>query len=151
MDDAAFARLMEESMPSMYRMAMSLLRRQADAQDAVQQALLNAWAARERACAGAERAWLTRILINECRNIQRYRMRVLPAEALPEEIYTPPDTALRDAVERLPEKLRTPFLLKYMEGMSEKEICAALRLSLSCVKSRLLRARRALEKEATEE
>lgn len=150
MEDAAFARLMEESMPAMYRMAMSLLHRQADAQDAVQQALLKAWAARERARAGAERAWLMRILVNECRNIQRYRMRVSPVESLPEEIYTPPDTALRDAVERLPEKLRTPFLLKYMEGMSEKEICAALRLSLSCVKSRLLRARRALEKEAME-
>lgn len=151
MDDAAFARLMEESMPSMYRVAMSILRRQADAQDAVQQALLNAWTARGRARRDAERAWLMRILINECRNIQRYRMRVLPLESMPETPYTPPDTALRDAVEALPDKLRVPFLLKYMEGMSEKEICAALRLSLPCVKSRLLRARRALEGEAKEQ
>lgn len=96
MDDAAFARLMEESMPAMYRVAMSILRRQADAQDAVQQALLNAWAARGRARRGAERAWLMRILINECRNVQRYRMRVLSVESVPETPYAPPDGAFQE-------------------------------------------------------
>ena len=47
----------------------------------------------------------------------------------------------------LAEKLRTPLLLRYMEGFTEKEIAQALGVSLPTVKSRLHRARRALREE----
>lgn len=151
MDDAAFIRLCEEKTTAFYRMAVSILRRRQDAQDAVQQALLKGWAAREKARPGCEQAWVMRIVINECRNIQRHRMRMVPMEALPEAPYLPPDPALRSAVDALPESLRLPLLLRYMENMPEKEIAIALRVSLPAVKSRLHRARRLLRAELKEE
>ena len=153
MDDESFIRLCEARAEALYRTAYSLLGARQDAEDAVQQALLRAWAARDRVRPGSERAWLLRIAVNECRNIQRERMRTTPVERVPEraEPFEPPDIALRDAVDKLPEGLRLPLLLRYMEEMKESEIAAALGLSVTAVKSRLFRARRALRKALGEE
>lgn len=130
--------------PAMKRVALSILRSDADAQDAVQQALLNAWARREGIDDKRLSAYLMRVVVNECRNIQRARMRVFPVEALPESAFEPPDTGLREALDALPETLRTPLLLKYMEGFTEREIVAILSLTLPQLKSRLFRARKKL-------
>ena len=151
MDDATFMRLFAGNIAPLYRVAVSILRRQQDAEDAVQQALLRGWQARRKAWPGCEKAWMMRIVINECRNIQRYRMRVTPVEVMPETPSEGPDIALRMAVDALPENLRLPLLLKYMESMSEKDIAIALRLSVPAVKSRLLRAKRTLRNELNEE
>ena len=112
---------------------------------------MKGWASRKRIWKGSEQAWMMRVVINECRNIQRHRMRVSPIERLPDNPSDWPDMALRVAVDALPETLRLPLLLKYMESMSEKEIALALRLSVSAVKSRLHRARQALRNELNEE
>lgn len=150
-DDATFVNVSREAMPSLYRISLGILRRPQDAQDAVQQGLMKAWAARHKARGGSERAWITQIVIHECRNIQRYRQRVTPVESMDEAEWTPPDRTLRDAVDALPQSLRLPVLLKYMEGMSEREVAQAMRLSAAAVKSRLLRARKALRKLLNEE
>lgn len=65
MNEVDFTGLCREHMPGLYRISMALVRNHADAQDAVQQALMKAWAARDRMRPGAERAWLMRIVINE--------------------------------------------------------------------------------------
>ena len=44
--------------PGLYRLALSILRREADAQDAVQQAAVNAWAAADSMKPGGEKAYL---------------------------------------------------------------------------------------------
>lgn len=147
MDREEFTGRVEALLPGLYRIAVSVLRNRADAQDAVQQALLNAWTARERILSDNLRAYVTRIVVNECRNIQRAHMRVTVTERPPETAYEPPDGALREALDALSEPLRTPLLLKYMEGYSEQEVCRALRLPLTTVKSRLYRARMALKRE----
>ena len=49
-----------------------------------------------------------------------------------------------DAVERLPEKIRTVIILHYLEGFSVDETAKMLRLSVSAVKMRLARGRDAL-------
>ena len=114
--------------------------------DAVQQAAEKAWKASGRIHPGCEKAYITRIVINECRNIQRHRMRVVPSADFPvfrqEE---KPDGELAEAIAELPEKYRTPLLLKYMEGYSEKEAAEALRISAAALKSRLFRARKLLK------
>ena len=97
---------------------------------------------------------MMRIVINECYNILRQRKRTVPAQDALEKADAPvqqADPALYDAISALPENLRTPFLLKYMEGMSEKEVAAALRLPLPSVKNRLFRARKKLQIELKEE
>lgn len=154
MDETTYIAVSEQYMPSLYRAAYSIVQNRHDAEDAVQQALLNAWKGREKARDGAERAWMMRIVINECYNILRQRKRTVPAQDALEKADAPvqqADPALYDAISALPENLRTPFLLKYMEGMSEKEVAAALRLPLPSVKNRLFRARKKLQIELKEE
>lgn len=153
MDDESFIRLCEARANALYRAAYAVLGSRQDAEDAVQQALMKGWAARRSARSGGA-AWLTRIVVNECRNIQRERRRVTPVARMPEPEPPPedaPDGALGEAVAALPESLRLPLLLKYAEGFSEKEVAAALGLSLTATKSRLLRARRALRRALGEE
>lgn len=134
-------------LPTLYRIAVGLLRCDADARDAVQQALLKGWEKRESARPGAFRWYLTRILINECRNIQRGRMRVFPVEAPPAVVTESPEySALYDALYALREELRLPLMLKYLQGMSEKEAARALGIPVTTLKNRLFRARRALKK-----
>ena len=154
MDEATYIALSEAHMASFFRMAYSILRNRSDAEDAVQQALMNAWRTREKARDGSERAWVTRILINECYDILRARRRAVPMERLPEgetPFHSSADSGLYDAIQSLPDSLRLPFLLKYMEGMTEKETAAALRLPPGSVKHRLFRARKALQKILNEE
>lgn len=151
MDETTYIAVSEQYMPSLYRAAYSIVQNRHDAEDAVQQALLNAWKGREKARDGAERAWMMRIVINECYTILRKRQRSIPTDQVPETPVQQADPALYEAISALPENLRTPFLLKYMEGMSEKEVAAALGLPLPSVKNRLFRARKKLQKELQEE
>ncbi len=93
---------------------------------------------------------MMRIVINASYDLCRKRRRAVPVAEVPEERASSGDgeyAALLDMIRRLPQTLRTPFLLKYMEGMTEKEVGAALRIPLTSVKNRLYRARTALQKE----
>lgn len=145
-DERAFIRAAQEELDGLYRLSLSILRTPADAQDAVQQGMLRAWEKRAQVSDEEKlRAWLTRIVINECRNIQRKRMRVFPAADVPgRQEEESAEDGLREALGMLPEKLRTPLLLKYMEGFSEREIAQALGMTQAAVKSRLHRGRKAL-------
>ena len=126
-DRQEYERVAQEALPMLYRIAMGILRCDADARDAVQQALLKGWEKKENAQPGKFRWYLTRIVINEARNIQRYRMRVFPAEMPPAVQQMSPDyQELYDAIFALPEDLRLPLLLKYMQDLSEKEGARAL-------------------------
>ena len=138
--------------PGLYRLALSILRREADAQDAVQQAAVNAWAAADRMKPGGEKAYISRVVINECRNIQRHRLRIFPMEK-PEDTPDPacPDSELKAVVDSLPETLRLPLLLRYMEGYSEKETAETLHISVAALKSRVFRARNQLKDMIIEE
>ena len=91
-----FEQLFMAMYPGLYRLACSILRHEADAQDAVQQAAVNAWAAADRMKPGGEKAYITRVVINECRNIQRHRLRIVPMER-PEDTPDPsrPDSELK--------------------------------------------------------
>ncbi len=154
MDEATYTAIAEQYLPSFFRTAYSLLRNRSDAEDATQQALLNVWRARDRVRSGTERAFMTRVVVNECRNIQRKRMRGFPVAEAPQEEQAcaqPEDTALDEAIAALPESLRTPFLLKYMEEMTAKDIALVLGLPLASVKNRLFRARKKLQKTLSEE
>lgn len=145
-DDRAFTREASEQLPALYRLSYSILRSQADAQDAVQQGMLRAWERRAQVSPEGFRSWLTRIVINECHNIQRRRMRVFPVGEMPEREQQE-SGELAEAIDALPERLRTPLLMRYMEGYSEREIAAALRVPVTTVKNRLFRARKALKKQ----
>jgi RNA polymerase sigma-70 factor (ECF subfamily) len=132
--------------PTLYRLCMSILRTEQDAQDAVQQGLMKAWAKKDSVRPETFRSFLTRIIINECRNIQRHRQRIFPVEQMDiaGETFIPEESELRSAIDALPEKLRTPLLMYYMEDYLEREIAQTLQISLVAVKNRLFRARKSL-------
>ena len=112
MNKIAFEELYIQHLPGLFRLAQSILRQPADAEDAVQQAVLQAWQQIDTIQYGKEKAYLARIVINECHNIQRLRQRIVPVTVFPD--LAEPETKimeLRGAMERLPEKLRLPFLL----------------------------------------
>ena len=140
-----FGQLYLQLLPGLYRLAQSILRQREDAMDAVHQAIEKAWKASAGIRSGGEKAYITRIVINECRNIQRYRMRVVPRADFPGNRPEPTGGELAGAIAGLPEKYRLPLLLRYMEGYSEKETAETLHISVAALKSRLFRARKLLK------
>ena len=147
MTKESFEQLYIQMLPGLYRLAASILYHREDAMDAVQQAAEKAWRVSDRIQSGREKAYIVRIVINECRNIQRYRKRVVPRSDFAEEkTYDENENPeLYATICGLPEKYRLPLLMKYMEGFSEKDIAETLHISEGAVKSRLHRARNKLK------
>ena len=127
---------------TLYRVARGYLRTWDECADAVQEALCKAWDKRKRVDESYFRPWLTRIVINECHNIGRRKKRLIPvAEPEREPVPEPVLPELADALEALPEKLRLPLTLHYLEGFSVEEVSRILRIPAGTVKSRLHQAR----------
>ncbi len=142
----------------MYRIARSMLRSDHDCGDALQNAVFAAW--RKLPSLGEEvrfEAWLMRIVVNACRDMQRGYMRrkeEMPVEEALQAASLPPrDVDLQMALQTLPEKFRLPILLHYMNGLSVPEIARVLWLPQTTVKGRiregLKKLRRLLEEEET--
>jgi len=138
----------------MYRIALSYTASSADAEDAMQEALLRAWKRRDTLRdVSVFGTWLNRILINECKTLLRRRRRQVAEDQLPAIAVPPPDEgamALRTALFALPEKYRVPLVLHLLEGYTLQETAALLRLPLGTVKTRVARAKKKLEEEVSE-
>lgn len=149
---AEFAARVEACERRLYRIARTMLRSDADCEDAVQEALLKAWAKRNSLREEAFfETWLTRILINECRNLVRRRP-VVETE-LPETLAAPQadDNGLLAALMNLPEKHRITLELHYIEGYGIREVAQILHVPEGTVKWRLNRGRTLLRQELGEE
>ncbi len=148
MDKDYFVQEIERISGMLYRVSYAILRHDEDCKDALQETALKAWEKR-----GSLRdknlfsTWMTRILINECRNIQRKSRGSVSLEDIPEPSVPPPDPALAMALEKIPENLRLPLVLKYSEGMNYAQIAKVLRLPLATVRGRIYRAKKQLRKE----
>lgn len=137
----------------LYRISCGLLKNPQDRMDAVQEAIVKAWA-NVHALRRAEyfETWLTRILINECHNIQNARKNIVQLESIPEQgAYQGDNKPLRDALLALEMQLRIPVLLYYMEGYKLREIAQILRIPEGTVKTRLTRAKKKLKSLLEEE
>lgn len=145
MDEQAFLDAVRRDQAMLYRVAYTLLHNGEDCNDALQDAVVNAWrrlhTLRDEK---AFRAWMTRITVNCAKDMLRRRR--LETVELTETIAAPPvaDPALSDALARLKEGLRLPITLYYMEGLSVAEIAQAMRLPQGTVKNRLARGRKKL-------
>lgn len=139
---------------TMYHVAKTLLKSDADCADAIQEAIVKAFCEihtlRKDSCA---KTWLVRIVINECYAIMRKEKRLVSLEdaALEQEAEEKGDYSdLYEAVSRLPEEIRLTVTLYYMEGYHIKEIAALMKTTESAVKNRLMRARAKLKEELDE-
>jgi RNA polymerase sigma-70 factor (ECF subfamily) len=98
--------------------------------------------------------WLYRITINKCRDhLRKVKIRNIFSPIKDSEAdlgYTPDvensDIAriVREAIKKLPDKLRIPLTLKDIEGLSYQEIAEAMDCEIGTVKSRIFRAREGL-------
>lgn len=123
-----FAALAREHGRAMFRAARAVLDSDADAQDAVGEALLRAWQSFDRLRdPAAARPWLLKIAVN-CARAQLRRARpVLPLEeaagsAAPAE----EPLGLWELVRALPEDQRLAVTLYYYDGLSVGEIARVL-------------------------
>ena len=160
-DVDAFTALVAGRFEPIQRTAMAILGHEADARDAVADALAAIWRElpRLRDVAAFE-AWSTRILVHACRRRLRGRGRARvreltigaaetggemlassgPAGEVEERI------ALERAFERLDIEARSILVLHHLEGRGLAEIASVLAIPLGTAKSRLFAARRALER-----
>ena len=142
-DDELWQKMARAQTVMLYRLAYSQLRSDADAKDAVQQTLLRTWEKRAGIRDDSLRAYMMRTLINECHNIQRQRRRVEYVGEYP-DMASPPSAEyceVYEALALLPEKLRLPIYLKYLEGFDEKEAARVLGIPVTTFRGRLHRAR----------
>ena len=148
MEKDAFAARITAIKGRLYRVAASYLSGENDRLDAISEAIARAWA--RRFTLRDERlfeTWMTRILIRTCIDIQRTQKRMVPVEHLPEQVREPrpeEDIGLRDALDSLPQKLRTMVVLHYMEGFDVCEVAKLMGTTKGAVCSGLSRAREKL-------
>ncbi|UOK63955.1 sigma-70 family RNA polymerase sigma factor [Paenibacillus sp. OVF10] len=148
-DREAFIRLIRDIENSLYNTAKSMLRKEEDVADAIQETILNAYKSvhtlREPRYF---KTWLFRILINECNTmLSRRSLSTAYAEVPSEkrEHSSPYDEVdMREAVDRLEDSKRIVVVLHYFEDLSLRQVADALNISESAVKMRLTRARQEL-------
>lgn len=152
-DKNAFITLMEEQKQTMYKVAVGILRNDADAADAMQDTVLSCY---ENLQSLREpkyfQTWMTRILINHCNRIIAERKKVIPMDSYLEkenirnvqesadELLTINEEFL-EMLKQLEEKYRIVLLLYYVEEFSIKEISCILQLNENTIKTRLARGR----------
>ncbi|MGH7103151.1 MAG: RNA polymerase sigma factor [Acetobacteraceae bacterium] len=155
----------------LFRIARSILRDDAEAEDAVQESYVRALVSLDD-LKDAERAgaWLARITVNECLQRLRRRRESIPLTAISETMAdeactvslcvspsggrNPEDAAMQQearalieqAIDQLPVHFRTVFVACEIEQMPLAEAAAALGLHPVTVKTRLFRARRLLRR-----
>lgn len=163
-DKAACAECIEQHSAAVYRLALRLMRNEAEAEDVVQETFVSAFKAIDTFEGHSRLAtWLYRIAHNvalmRLRRVQPVLVAVdepvrdadgheAPRElfdwcCLPEQDFETAEARaeLEGAIAALPESLRSVFVLRELEGLSTEEAAEALGLSVDNVKTRLHRAR----------
>jgi RNA polymerase sigma-70 factor (ECF subfamily) len=154
---AAFSELFQEHEAQAYRLALTILRHEQDAQDAVQDAFLRVFENIKRFEGNSSfKTWFTRIVVNICRDrIRRnkvrrafsldwLRNRPSPHNVAREVARRQERQALWSFVDRLDEKYRLPIILHYYERLSCSEVAEILDIPTTTVYSRLNTARQQL-------
>lgn len=138
--------------PTVFRVAYSLVKSCADAEDITQEAFLRLYKSSEQFKSDENvKAWLIRVAINISKNhltsAWTRRKTQLPEEPALEK---DEDYALLEALNRLDKSYRAVIYLHYYEGYSVSEISRLLGISESNVKARLKRGRDRLKKYLSE-
>ncbi len=173
-DEMAFRLITERHNRRLYRIARTILQNDAEAEDAVQESYLRAFAALPgfRGLASLS-TWLTRITINEALGrkrkqrptigleemdaIQQSTAQVVPFPNMNSDTDPERSAAQREirrllehAIDALPESFRVVFVMLDVEEMSIEETATFLGIRPETVKTRLHRARRLLRRSLDE-
>jgi len=152
-DDEAFTTLVGRYERRFYAVARRMLGGDADAEDAVQTALLrvyrNASGYRDR---WSGSTWLYRVLTNVCIDHWRKRRQLAEAPDPGDALESRPADRLDidRALAKLPAEARAILLLCYIEGLPYAEIARVRGISVNTVKTQLSRAKRLMRRHLSE-
>ena len=172
-DKSAFDLLVRKYQHKVVKLVLRYVRNPAEAEDIAQEAFIKAYRALPQFRGdSAFYTWMYRIAINTAKNSLASRDRSPIAYDLdltdPEESHsvqtklqdpdTPEGMALTEeirlivnsAIEALPEELKTAIVLRELDGLSYEEIAAAMECPVGTVRSRIFRAREAIDKRLRE-
>ncbi len=167
-DKRAFDLLVRKYQHKVINLISRFVRDHSEVYDVAQEAFIKAYRALPNFRGdSAFYTWLYRIAINTAKNYLVARGRKLPSvdidaqeaeqyqgESSLKDYETPERLSLKDeieetvfkAIEELPEDLRIAITLREMEGMSYEEIAEAMQCPIGTVRSRIFRAREAIDK-----
>jgi RNA polymerase sigma-70 factor (ECF subfamily) len=159
-EPALFELLMRRYNQRLYRVARAILRDDAEAEDVMQQAYVNAYAHLQQFSGRSKLAtWLTRMAVHEALARLRRRARAgighstepeLSADLALASPHPDPErqafagelrTLLEEEIDALPDAYRMVFVLREVEGLTTLETAEGLDLGEEAVKTRLHRAR----------
>ena len=151
----AFAAVYDRYHQTLYRYCRSILKDDADAQDALQSTFTRALSALQRDQRSAPlRPWLFRIAHNEAISVLRRRRRdeqPLAEAALPVAASAEDQAGARARLEMLlgdlaslPERARSALVMRELSGLSHEEIAVALEISPGAAKQAIFEARRGI-------
>jgi len=162
-ETALFEILMRRHNQRIYRAARAVIKDEADTEDVMQQAYINAFTHLSQFQDRSQfSTWLTRITVHEALARRRKWKPEETSEDVMETLTSPqPDPerqayaaelrrVLEAAVDSLPETYRLVFMLRDIEGLSTSETAAGLELGDEAVKTRLHRARAMVRSAITE-
>ncbi len=151
-DARAFEALARRHQAALYRLAVRVMGDPGEAEDALQEALLDAWRRIGRFRADAAfSTWMYRILTNRCVAMLR-RRRPVPVEVVADRVPAPDSpertaeldagmAALGRAVQDLRDDLRIAWVLRELEGLGYSDIAHITGASEDAVRGRIHRAR----------
>ena len=166
-EKAAYDLLVLKYQQRIVNLVMRFVRNHSDALDVTQEAFIKAYRALPNFRGdSAFYTWLYRIAVNTAKNhlaVQSRRPRssdydvseieqIEGSSALKEQA-TPENLLLKDelqatvlkAIEDLPEDLKTAIMLRELEGLSYEEIASVMDCPIGTVRSRIFRAREAID------
>jgi len=166
-DRGAFDVLVLKYQHKVVKLVLRYVRNPAEAEDVAQEAFIKAYRALPKFRGdSAFYTWLYRIAINTAKNAAASRGRSpieyeldrdgeesYDVQARMKDTATPEALAMTEeirstvnaAIEALPEDLRTAIVLRELEGLSYEEIAAAMDCPVGTVRSRIFRAREAID------
>ena len=148
-----FVRRVEGVRMRLYRTAYLYLGSEADALEAVDEAVYQALRGLKKLRETEYfESWLTRILINGCKKELRRRQRFASLSELSEAAAEDLDRLpLQEAIQRLPEELRSVIVLRFFAGLTQAETAQTLQIPQGTVATRQRRALELLRLDLEEE
>ena len=161
--------LIKQYKNKIYGYSVYMIRNRMDAEDITQEVMIRLWQNIEKFNFYLAKGWIMRTTHNLCIDYIRRNKNIGQKEVNVDENYSEQledsscegnpysaasknitEARIKNAIESLPERLKSPFVLYELEGFKYKEISKILDVPLNSVKVNLLRARKLLQKELKE-
>ena len=141
----SFAELVQKNKASLYRLSKSILKNEADVQEAISETILKAYMnIHKLKLMDSFKPWIMKILVNECYNIIKKHKKVELTDdftAFEGSYEEKTEDSLMFYVNQLEDEFKSVIILYYYDDISIKDISKILNIAEGTVKSRLSRAK----------